>query len=109
MCIYKSLCFGCMSLKTGSNLIALLGIFSGLIFLYSTIFGDPLHIISIIFQIDGLAYFLQQYQMACLFALKILLGILLLVNVLLVFGGSKRKTVLLLPWLIINITNLMVG
>ena len=98
-----------MSLKTGSNLIALLGIFSGSIFMYSTIFGEPLHVISAIFQIDGLAYFLQQYQVQSLFALKILLGILLLVNVLLIFGSSKRKTVLLLPWLIINITNLMVG
>ena len=106
--------FGCMSLKTGSNVIAILGITSTLSFLIAELI--TLLVIVSTDEIPAFFYFygtIKNHTFAITlisFALvNVLVGILFVVNVLLLFGISKKKHAALLIWLIINLLILLVS
>ena len=108
--------FGCMSLKTGSNIIAILGITSTLSFLIAELI-TLLAIVSID-EIPAFFYFYESIKIhtfsvtSISFAwitLNVLVVILFVVNVLLLFGISKKKHTVLLIWLIINLLILLVS
>ena len=108
--------FGCMSLKTGSNVIAILGITSTLSFLIAELI-TLLAIVSTN-EIPGLFYFYESIKVHTFSitsislawtTLNVLVGILFVVNVLLLFGISKKKHAALLIWLIINLLILLVS
>ena len=106
--------FGCMSLKTGSNVIAILGITSTLSFLIAELI-TLLAIVSTTDEIPAFFYFYESIKIHTFSltwawnSLNVLVGILFLVNVLLLFGISKKKHAALLIWLIINLLILLVS
>ena len=103
--------FGCMSLKTGSNVIAILGITSTLFFLIAELIT-----ILLIVSNDKIPAFFSFYEsfkihrFSLFNPLNVLVGILCVVNcLLLLFGISKKKHAALLIWLIINLLILLVS
>ena len=102
--------FGCMSLKTGSNVIAILGITSTLFFLIAELI-TLLLIVPLIVSNDEIPAFFSFYEdfpfLMC--ALNVLVGVLSVVNVLLLFGITTKKHAVLLIWLIINLVILFVS
>ena len=107
--------FGCMSLKTGSNVIAILGITSTLFFLIAELI-TLLLIVPLIVSNDEIPAFFSFYEsfkihrFSLFNPLNVLVGILCVVNcLLLLFGISKKKHAVLLIWLIINLLILLVS
>ena len=102
--------FGCMSLKTGSNVIAILGITSTLFFLIAELIT-----VLLIVSNDKIPAFFSFYEsfkihrFSLFNPLNVLVGILCVVNCLLLFGISKKKHAVLLIWLIINLLILLVS
>ena len=102
--------FGCMSLKTGSNVIAILGITSTLFFLIAELI--TILLIVSYDDIPALFSFYESFKIHrfSLFNLiNVLVVILFVVNCLLLFGISKKKHAALLIWLIINLLILFVS
>ena len=102
--------FGCMSLKTGSNIIAILGITSTL----SLLIAELITLLAIVStdEIPAFFYFYESIKIhtfSLFKPLNVLVGILFVVNVLLLFGISKKKHAALLIWLIINLLILLVS
>ena len=102
--------FGCNSLKTGSNVIAILGITSTLFFLIAELIT-----ILLIVSNDGIPALFSFYEsfkihrFSLFNLINVLVGILFVVNCLLLFGISKKKHAALLIWLIINLLILFVS
>ena len=105
--------FGCMSLKTGSNVIAILGITSTSSFLIAELI-TLLAIVSTD-EIPAFFYFYESIKNHTFaitlisFALNVLVAILFVVNVLLLFGITNKKHTVLRIWLIINLLILLVS